>query len=254
MSLNVPSREEILQHISEAQKRGWPTDPVGEAFFEASVVSLWLEEFERAWKTYLCLAAYELSKEVSKTLGELKSKEDLIREKGLEAELKAAEEAVKKALVFWSTGDEVNSHKLAKEAESHIKKIMDVLLKEDEKAIEELKSKAKALIAEIRQLEIPVVLELDDDLKPIEEKIKEAETLLEHKKIEDAKAKYEEIVKDLEKLKEDAEKKRKEILIGAGLAGGVATLGLLYAYKAGKLKAPELAIPKLPFGEKEGDE
>ena len=178
----------------------------------------------------------------------------MIREKGLEAELKAAEEAVKKALVFWSTGDEVNSHKLAKEAESHIKKIMDVLLKEDEKVIEELKSKAKALIAEIRQLEIPVVLELDDDLKPIEEKIKEAETLLEHKKIEDAKAKYEEIVKDLEKLKEDAEKKRKEILIGAGLAGGVATLGLLYAYKTGKLKAPELAIPKLPFGEKEGEE
>ncbi len=245
MSERVPSREELFEKIREAQMRGWPTDGVAEAFMEQCIVSFWLEEFDRCWKSYLCLAAYETTKYLSEQLKLLRENESVIREKGLWEEYKAGEEELNRALAFWSMGDEAKAYEHAKKAEESLRKVVKAIMKEEVKEIAELRDKAQELIASIRQLEIPMLLELDDDLAPIEEKIKEADKLAKEGSYTEAEEKYKEIIKELEELKKQTEEKRKQILVGAGVTAGVATLGLLYAYKKGKLKIPPLKLPGL---------
>ena len=253
MSKRIPSREELLAMLQEAQKKGWPTDPIAEAFFEESIVSFWLEEFERCWKTYTCLAAYETIKEVSEAVGELRGKRDLLEQRGVLEDFEAAEEELKKASAFWIAGDEDSALNHVLAAQERLTKVLNVALEEEERAIKELRSKAKSLVNEIRQLEIPLVLDFDGDLEPYEKAMEEAEALYKKKNLKEARAKYEEIVRGLTELKEKAESKRKQILTGLGIgAVGVASLGLLYAHKKGLLKAPSLSLPFL--GEEEAEE
>ncbi len=245
MGTGVPSREELLSMLQEAQKRGWPTDPVAEAFFEESIVSFWLEEFERCWKTYTCLAAYETIKELSSTITELRDRRDVIERQGVLQDYLAAEEELKRASAYWTAGDENKALSHALAARDKLAKVLAVVLAEDEKAYKDLREKAKSLVNEIRQLEIPLVLDFDDELEPYETAIEEAKKLAKEKKFEEARARLEEAVKGLEELKKEAEEKRKQIMAGLGIGAGVAALGLLYAYKKGMLKAPPIGLPFL---------
>ena len=251
MSEGVPSREELLAMLQDAQKKGWPSDSIAEAFYEASIVSLWLEEFERCWKAYTCLAAYEIFKQVSADLKELEEKEDIISQKGVMDDYQKAQEEVKRAAAYWSAGDEDNALKHALKAREHLDKVISVVVEEDIRKAKELLNRARELITEIEQLEIPIVLEFDKELEPYGKAVSEAAELLKKKRASEARSKLEETVKALEELREEAEDKRKKILISTGVgAAGVAALGLLYAHKKGML-------PKFPFpipGEEEEEE
>ena len=239
----VPGREEIFNRIREAQAKGWPTDGIGEAFFESAVVSLWLEEFDRSWKCYLCLAAYETTKELTEKVNKLKGLEEEIKEKGLWESYKMGEGELNIALAHWASGNEAEAYAHAVKAEESISKVYSQVVKTEVRELEDLQREAQRLVAEVRQLEIPLLLELDDDLKPIEDTLEEAGKLAEEGKLADATEKYKEAVGELKKLKEKAERDRKLRLAGTGVAAAVGALGLLYAYKKGKL--PKLKLPKL---------
>ena len=241
MGEGVPSREELLAMLQDAQKKGWPTDPIAEAFYEASIVSLWLEEFERCWKAYTCLAAYETFKQVSADLKELKGKEDIISQKGVMDDYQKAQEEMKRAAAYWSAGDEDNALKHALKAREHLDKVLNAVIEEDTRRAKELLREANEIIAEIKQLEIPIILSFDKDLEPHRKAIDEAVQLLKKKRPSEAKSKLEEVVEKLKKLREKAKEKRKKVLLSTGVgAAGIAALGLIYAHKKG-------VLPKMPL-------